>query len=313
MTGVADTEAIPSPKTIALVGVGSMGRPMAHHIREAGFGLTVCDNRPGALAEFADIGARTTQSPADCANCDAILILVATAAQLHAVVTGAGGVLAGVKRRASVGRPLLLVVGSTVAPDDIHVLARACSGLGVHLVDAPVSGGVVGARQGSLTFLAGGNADDIDALRPLFDSMGTTTLHCGPLGAGMTTKAVNNMIAISNLMISAEAYRIALANGLQLDELIPALDAGSARNFLSRETADYARDVYAAWSGTREEYLGVQSINRKDIDLAIALGGGDLQLPALSALRRLLADIGEETLENWRAVADSARVPRLDE
>jgi 3-hydroxyisobutyrate dehydrogenase-like beta-hydroxyacid dehydrogenase len=286
----------PVVRTVALIGAGAMGAPIAHHIRRAGLGLTVCDNRPEALAGFAAAGVRTTRSPADCAACDAIFVLVATAAQLEAVATGPNGILSGVTD----DRPRYLVVGSTVAPDDVEALAQSFAGTCVRVVDAPVSGGVVGARRGTLTVLAGGTGQDVEALRPLFASMGKV-LHCGPVGAGLKTKAVNNIIAITNLLISAEAFRIAAANGLRFDDLIPALEAGSARNFLTVD-ADYAREVYAAWSGSEAEYEAVNEIGRKDLKLALKLGEG-LDLPTLNAILKVKSEIGDETLANWRAVA----------
>lgn len=286
----------PPLRTVGLIGAGSMGAPIAGHIHRAGFELTVCDSRPEALAQFEAAGIHTTRLPADCAGCDAIFILVATAAQMHAVATGEGGIFSGI---AGDG-PRYIAVGSTVAPADVDALAGAFAGTRVRIVDAPISGGVVGARRGTLTVLAGGAAEDVAALRPLFDSMGGT-LHCGPLGAGLKTKAVNNVIAISNLLISAEAFRIAAANGLRFEDLIPALEAGSARNFLTRD-ADYAREVYAAWSGSKAEYEAVNEIGRKDIRLALELGKG-LDLPAVESLLRLKESIGDETLENWRSVA----------
>jgi 3-hydroxyisobutyrate dehydrogenase len=290
----------PVVRTVALIGAGAMGAPIAHHIRRAGLGLTVCDNRPEALAGFAAAGVRTTRTPADCVDCDAIFVLVATAAQLEAVATGPNGILSGVAD----DRPRYLVVGSTVAPDDLKALAEAFAGTRVRVVDAPVSGGVVGARRGTLTVLAGGTKQDVEALRPLFESMGKA-LHCGPVGAGLKTKAVNNIIAISNLLISAEAFRIAAANGLRFDDLIPALEAGSARNFLT-VNADYAREVYAAWSGSKAEYEAVNEIGRKDLKLALKLGEG-LDLPTLNAILKVKSGIGEETLANWRAVARGGR------
>lgn len=290
----------PAIRTVALIGAGAMGAPIAHHIRKAGLELTVCDNRAEALAEFEAAGVRTTKVPADCADCDAIFVLVATAAQLKAVATGPNGILSGV----GADRPRYLVVGSTVAPDDLEELARSFSGTPVRVVDAPVSGGVVGARRGTLTVLAGGEKQDIEALRPLFESMGKV-LHCGPAGAGLKTKAVNNIIAITNLLISAEAFRIAAANGLRFDDLIPALEAGSARNFLT-VNADYAREVYAAWSGNKAEYEAVNEIGRKDLKLALKLGEG-LDLPALNAILKVKSEIGDETLANWQAVARGGR------
>src|SRR5690606_14207751 len=96
------------------------------------------------------------------------------------------------------------------------------------------------------------------------------------------------------------AFRIAAANGLRLDDLIPALEAGSARNFLTWD-AQYARDVYAAWSGDKAEFDSINKIGLKDLKLARQLGK-ELNLPALDALLRVKETVGAETFENWQAV-----------
>jgi len=219
--------------TVAMIGVGSMGDPMARRIRAAGFGLTVCDANPANVKPFAEAGANVAAKPSGCAACDAVIVLVATPEQLRAVALGEDGLRSGTG-----GGPSHLVVMSTVSPGDMRDLAASFAGGPTRVVDAPVSGGVLSAQEGTLTVMAGGADTDVAALRPLFEAMGRTVFHCGPLGAGQATKIVNNVIAISNLMISAEAYRIALQNGLTLDCLVPVLDASSARNFLSRSPLD---------------------------------------------------------------------------
>src|SRR5262249_51917308 len=150
---------------------------------------------------------RTTGTPAQCAECDAVIVLVATPDQMRTVALGERGLKNGI----FTNNQRYLVVMSTVAPDDIRELAKGFAGVPVRIVDAPVSGGIVAAQKGTLTILAGGADSSIAALRPLFRAVGTSVFHCGALGAGQATKIVNNMIAITNHMISAEAYRIALA------------------------------------------------------------------------------------------------------
>jgi 3-hydroxyisobutyrate dehydrogenase-like beta-hydroxyacid dehydrogenase len=290
---------VPQPiKHVAVVGVGSMGQHMVRHILTAGFNLTVCDANPDTLLDFARQGMRAVAKPAECTGCDAVIILVATPEQVRTVAIGEGGV----RDMAERDLPRYLVVASTIAPNDMHVLSDAFAGRPVRVVDAPVSGGVVGAKKAMLTFLAGGADADVAALRPLFLSMGQAIYHCGAVGAGQLTKAINNIIAITNLMVSAEAYSIALANGLTLEKLIPALDAGSARNFLSRDPAD-PPEVYGAWSGTEQEFQSVRSINQKDVDLALALCPDGLHVPSIRALRQLLQEVNENTLDNWRNIA----------
>lgn len=289
-------------KSVAMIGVGSMGQPMARHIHAAGFDLVLCDANPDALASFARADVKIAGSPAECADCDVVILLVATPEQLKIVAVGENGL----RSIEAAHLPRYIVVSSTVAPTDMSALSDAFAGLPTRIVDAPVSGGVVGAQKATLTFLVGGTDADAAALRPLFLAMGKTVFHCGDVGAGQLTKTVNNIIAITNLMVSAEAYGIALANGLTLDKLIPALDAGSARNFLSRDPTD-PPEIYRAWSETENAFTGVQMINQKDMDLAMALCPDGFYAPTIESVRRLLQKGDARTLANWRTVANAAQ------
>jgi len=301
MTERASIDPTAAIRKVAVIGIGKMGDPMARRILDAGFELTVCDSNDARLTEFADLGARTTITPSDCRDADAVIVLVATADQMRTVTIGDKGLRKGI----GAGKPRYLVVMSTVAPKDVRDLEKAVDGTSTHVVDAPVSGGILSAQKGTLTILAGGAEADVAALRPLFEAVGRSIFHCGALGAGQATKIVNNIIAISNMMVSAEAYAIGLANGLALDRLMPALDAGSGRNFLSREPG-VASEIYAAGSRMAEDYQALQKINRKDIDLALSIGAPDMHLPATTALRQLLDTAGDETLAHWRLIGSKA-------
>lgn len=284
-------------KKVAVIGVGSMGNPMARRIHAAGYRLTVCDRNETALASFSDLGVRTVQRAADCADCDVVIVLVATTAQLRAVALGKDGLKDGLS-----GRTPFLAVMSTVTPSAMNEVEAELGPLGVKVVDAPVSGGLVKAQDGTLAIMMGGRAEDVDALRPLMQTMGSNLFHCGALGSGQTTKIVNNVIGISTLAIAAEAYRIGLDNGLSLTTAIPVLEQGTGRNFFSRRPGD-APEAYAAWTRTREEFESLQAIIRKDIDLALEISKDKASLPATRALRQLLDSIGDETFETWRTVA----------
>ena len=292
-----------SIKKVAVIGIGSMGKPIARHILDAGFDVTVCDTNATNLREFAALGAITTTQPSDCAKCDATIVLVATADQVRAVVLGEDGLL----KHVDAERQHHLAVMSTVSPQDMRMLGEALAGTPLRIVDAPVSGGVVGARKATLTVLTGGAEPDVAALRPLFDAVGKKVLYCGLLGAGQTIKIINNIIAISNLMISAEAFRIACAGGLTFDKFVPALEAGSGRNFMTRDPGD-APETYAAWSGSLDQYRAIQKISGKDIDLALSLCPPDVSLPAITALRELIDGAGEETFTNWQVIAGKAQI-----
>lgn len=292
-------------RSVAVIGVGSMGAPIARRIAEAGFEVTVCDVNPANLEPFAGSGTRTTTSPTDCVACGAVIILVATPEQMRAVVSGPNGLTS-----SPTGGPPYLVVMSTVSPGDVRDLAASLSGTATRVVDAPVSGGVMNARTGKLTIMAGGAEADVAALQPLFAALGSSVFHCGELGAGQATKITNNIVAIANLMISAEAYRIALGLGLTFDRLMPVLEASSGRNFLSRDSA--AVEAYGVWSRSTEDFEAFQSINRKDIDLALASAGPGVALPAVTALRALLDTPIDAVLPNWQVSGEAARLEPID-
>ncbi|MFG1204654.1 NAD(P)-dependent oxidoreductase [Xanthobacter aminoxidans] len=288
-------------RSVAVIGVGAMGAPMAMNIYKAGFDLTVCDRNRDALTSFAALGVRCVERAADCAGCDAVIVLVATPQQARAVVLGEEGLRAGLD-----GREPTLVMMGTIAPDTVRELAQELAPTGLRIVDAPVSGGPVKAKAGTLAIMMGGAAGEVDRLRPLMQAMGSNIFHCGALGTGQATKIINNLVGITTLMVAAEAYRIAGANGIHLPDAIPVFEAGSGRNFFTAHPKD-APEAYMAWTATRADFDSLQSILRKDIDLALAIGAGSGDLPFTKALRALLDSVGDDTFETWRAVAAAPR------
>ncbi|MEZ5784197.1 MAG: NAD(P)-dependent oxidoreductase [Rhizobiaceae bacterium] len=284
---------------VAVIGVGAMGAPMAMNIHKAGFELVVCDRSDKARASFEALGVRSTSEAADCADCDVVIILVATPDQVRAAVMGPGGLVSGVGDK----KPMLVIMG-TVAPQTMKDLAQELSGIGMRVVDAPVSGGVIKAREGTLAIIMGGAEEDCAYLQPLMEAMGSNIFRCGALGSGQATKIVNNMVGISTLMIAAEAYRIGLENGLFLPDAMPVFEAGTGRNFLTSGPGD-ATQAYAAWASTRSDFDSLHSILRKDIDLALSIGQNAGPLPMTNALREVLANVGDETFENWLSVAQA--------
>lgn len=287
--------------TVAVIGVGAMGAPMAMNIHKAGFELTVCDRSEAARAPFAALGVRCVTRAADCADCDVVIVLVATPEQAREVVLADGGLCSGLGHH----KPILVVMG-TIAPGSMQDLQRDLEPAGVRVVDAPISGGVVKARDGTLAIIMGGARADCDALRPLMEAMGETIFYCGPLGSGQATKIVNNLVGITTLMIAAEAYRIGLDNGLFLPDAMPVFEASTGRNFFTAK-ADDAPEAYGAWAKTRADFESLQAILRKDIDLALSIGNGSGPLPMTRALRAVLGAVSDETFENWCAVATAPR------
>lgn len=284
-------------KKVAVIGVGAMGAPMAMNIDKVGFDLVVCDRSQQARAPFEALGIRTTASAADCADCDAVIVLVATPEQAETVVLGSDGLVS----RLDGGKPLLVFMG-TVSPDTVTSIQAKVAPSGIRVVDAPVSGGVVNARTGTLAIMMGGRREDCDELWPLMEAMGRQIFYCGHLGAGQATKIVNNIIGITNVLAAAEAYRIALDNGLILSDALTVFEAGTGRNFFTSPGSD-AIQTFAVSTATSSEFDSFLAILRKDIDLALSIGKGSGPLPGISSLRSVLAEAGDETLETWRRVA----------
>lgn len=284
--------------SVAMIGVGAMGAPMAMNIHKAGFSLTVCDRNEAALTPFRAKGTKCVATAASCTACDVVIVIVATPAQAEAVLFGEEGLVAGLQDDAS--RPLVVIMG-TVAPDWMRETGARLATHDVRLVDAPVSGGAIRAEEGSLAIIMGGAQADCDALRPLMGAMGKAVFYCGALGSGQATKIVNNLVGISILMTVAEAYRIGLGNGLVLSDAIPIFEAGTGRNFMTSKPDD-AGAAYAGWTASREIFDSLHVILRKDIDLALSIAGETGTLPMTEAIRDVLGKVGDETFETWAAI-----------
>lgn len=288
--------------SVAMIGVGAMGGPMATNVHKAGFDLTLCDRSEAALAPFRAEGVTCVTTAADCAACDVVILMVATPAQAEAVLFDEAGLVPGLGDDAT--RPLVVIMG-TVAPEWMTETSVRLADHGVRLVDAPVSGGALRAQNGTLAIIMGGDEADCTALRPLMAAMGNSIFYCGPLGAGQATKIVNNLVGISILMTAAEAYRIGLGNGILLPEAIPVFEAGTGRNFMTAKPHG-AGEAYASWTASRQTFDGLHAILRKDVDLALTIGDKAGPLPMTKALRGVLDMVDDATFETWAAIAASS-------
>lgn len=290
-------------RRIGIIGLGAIGSPVACHLAASGHDVTGYDRDPARAAMLAADGVAAADGLAGMAGSDIVVVLVATPAQL-------GAVIGEIAMFSDAEMPAYIVVSSSVAPSDMQAAARALAGRTVRIVDAPISGGVVAARSGTLTFLVGGETQDVSALTPLFTPLARAVHHCGPLGSGQAVKSINNLIAVTNLFISAEAFTLALDAGLDLAQVRPALEAGSARNFLTDPATDPAA-VFAAWSDDPDDFRAVNAINSKDFALAVDLAAPGSALPTVAAMRGIIAQAGDETLANWRRAAAGSKKENL--
>jgi len=164
---------------VGFIGLGIMGKPMARNLMEAGYELTVHNRSPEKAEELGEEGANVAATPREVAEkSDVIITMLPDSPQVREVVAGEDGVLEGVKEGS------LVVDMSTISPVVTEELAEAVKEKGASMLDAPVSGGDVGAIEGTLSIMVGGDEGDFERARPLFEAMGKTVTHVGPVGAG---------------------------------------------------------------------------------------------------------------------------------
>lgn len=208
---------------IGFIGIGLMGLPMCRRLLAAGFPLTVWNRSPDKCAPLAAQGAAVAASPrALAAACDVIMTCVADTAAVEDVFHRADGL------RAGLGAGKTVVDFSSIAPAATRALAAAARAAGAEWIDAPVSGGVVGAEAGSLVIMAGGDATTLEALRPVLAPLAQRVTHMGGSGAGQVTKVCNQLIVAANAVLVAEAVALAERNGVDAARLAPALAGGFA-------------------------------------------------------------------------------------
>jgi 3-hydroxyisobutyrate dehydrogenase len=290
-------------RSVAVIGIGAMGAPMARRLQAAGFELTVCDSNAAAVAAFSGTGAQVAQTPADSAGADATLILVSTPQQVRDVVLGARGILAG----SATPRTTLLVVMSTVSAEVLQDISRQLPST-VRMIDAPISGGVRGAEEGTLTILTGGDEQDLRAIKPVLDQLGAQQIPCGSLGDAQTMKILNNTLGISIAVIAGEVYRLAIERGLDPARVSLVLEACSGRNSRSKDPAG-PQSGYAVLAGDRTSYARTEGIMRKDLGLVVEMAAKSKgEYPMLRGLKALVDALGDETFDNWRRIAESPSI-----
>jgi 3-hydroxyisobutyrate dehydrogenase-like beta-hydroxyacid dehydrogenase len=212
---------------IGFVGVGVMGGPMAANLLEKGFQVVAHDVRGEAVDGLVDRGASAATGLEDLVGCDAVIVMVNTDAQAREVIE----TLISLLRE----RPRPLICTSTILPSTIRELGQTAAGARIGLLDAPVSGGPIVAQLGGLAIMVGGDRALFEEARSVFEAMGSAIRHIGPLGAGMTLKLVNNMIAISAVPIVLEALRIGLTQGMELSTMIDVIKASSGNTWITEE------------------------------------------------------------------------------
>lgn len=208
---------------IGFVGTGIMGEPMARNLLRAGYPLTVHTRTRSRAQALLDEGARWSDTPRDLAQAsDVVITCVTDTPDVQAVLLGPAGVIEAAREG------LVCIDMSTISPAETRKMGEILAQRGVTLLDAPVSGGQIGAIEAKLSIMMGGPAEVVEKVRPILETLGRTITHCGPLGSGQTTKLANQVMVIHTIMSVAEGLAFAEKAGLDLETTLKVTTAGAA-------------------------------------------------------------------------------------
>ncbi|MEL6901948.1 MAG: NAD(P)-dependent oxidoreductase [Cyanobacteria bacterium J06606_4] len=251
---------------IAFIGLGTMGAPMAMNLLQAGHDVTVHNRTRSREAELVSAGAIAASSPqAAASQVDLVITCVSDTPDVEAVILGEQGVIHGARSGT------LVVDMSTISPDATRQIAQRLAQKEIPMLDAPVSGGSEGAQQGTLSIMVGGDAKDVDRAKPAFMAMGRTLTHIGPIGAGQTTKAINQIIVAGTHWTVAEGLALGLKAGLDMEKVVQAVGSGAAASWaLTHRSANVIANEYPLGFRVR--------LHQKDLEIALG-AARELGLP----------------------------------
>ncbi|MDX2228130.1 MAG: 2-hydroxy-3-oxopropionate reductase [Leptolyngbyaceae cyanobacterium bins.349] len=290
---------------IGFIGLGLMGKPMAKNLLKAGFALTVLNRSRPAMDELAAAGANLAETPMQVAQqADVVLTCVPDSPDVEAIALGEQGILAG-------ARPgLLFIDHSTIAPATSRKIYEMFQANGIDALDAPVSGGDIGAQQGTLSMMVGGDAAAFQRALPILQAMGQNIVHIGAAGAGQVAKACNQIVVAMTVQAVAEALTLAKKSGVDPAKVRSALLGGFAQSRVLEVHGQRMID------GTFQPGFKL-NLHRKDMNIVLqtgkelhlplfgaahvtelmnsllAQGKGDLDNSAMITLYDLLAGLGE--------------------
>lgn len=213
-----------SKPKIGFIGLGIMGKPMAGHLIDAGYVLVVHNRNRDAVDELVGRGATEAHSGKEVAEqSDIVLTMLPDSPDVESVALGEGGIIEGAHEG------LIFVDMSTIAPSVTTQVGEVLAQKGVQSLDAPVSGGDIGAQNATLSIMVGGDADTFNTVKPLFDIMGQSAILCGPLGAGQTVKACNQILVAVTIAGVSEALTMGTKAGVDPVKIVQVLSGGLAR------------------------------------------------------------------------------------
>ena len=280
-----------APRRIGLIGLGLMGRPMGMNLLKAGHKLTVWNRTPERANELVAAGAVLAKTPSEVAEASEFLLtIVSDPPALESVLWGHegknDGALAGLRAGS------IYVDSSTISPSLVGRIAAACRQRGVAFLDAPVTGGDWGAREGNLVFMIGGDAETLRDAEPILGVMGKKWFHLGPSGAGQTVKLAMNAILALEVGAMAEALALVTRAGLKGEQLVEVMQASMARSgVLDVKSPLMLKGDYKPSFPLR--------LMHKDLGLALDLANQlGVSLPATAAAREVYNYVKGETKED---------------
>lgn len=261
---------------IGFIGLGIMGKPMALNLLKAGFKVIAYNRTKEKVNAIVDAGGEEGLSPKEVAeNSDIIITIVSDSPDVEDVILGENGIIKGAKAGS------VVIDMSTISPSVTKEIATKLKEINVEMLDAPVSGGDVGAINGTLSIMVGGVSETLERCKPIFEAMGKSITHCGRNGMGQTTKLCNQiLVSVTNMAVS-EAVLFAQKSGLDAHTMVEATKAGAAGSWQLSNLAPKMVD---------EDYAPGFMIDLQQKDLRLVLEAAEelhLPLPALSYVHQL--------------------------
>ena len=273
---------------VGVIGLGALGRPVAERLVKDGCSVAVYDVRSEPMSALESQGARACPSPAAVAACSDIMIsLVSDRAQTDDVVFGADGILGAVRADA------IFAIGSTLGPAPVRKIAEALAPRGAHVLDIPISGGLIAAREGTLSLMAGGDTAVLERARPVLQVFARTITLAGGIGAGQTAKLAHQLVFSVNVIALLEGLSLGVAGGVEPAVMKEILREGIANSGVLQ----LWNDLGPRWKGMLEATPpSVTPPNmRKDLHLVLELAhelGVNLYVGSQASL---IADAGVAT------------------
>jgi len=281
-------------KKIGFIGLGNMGEPMATNLVKAGFDVIGFDLIEEAKKKAERNGIQIAEDAVSASeNVDALISMLPASEHVESLYLGEDGLLS------KLDKTVLIIDCSTIAPDSAIKVANQAKDLGLSMVDAPVSGGVVGAQESTLTFIVGGADNNVERARPLLEKMGSNIFHAGSNGAGQVAKVCNNMLLAIHMCGTAEAIALGVKNGLDASVLSEIMRKSSGGNWSLEVYNPYPGVMSSAPASRNYEGGFLNKLMAKDLGLAKeASESTNSETPMGDLARKLYQDLINQGYED---------------